>query len=60
MMPQDPDLSEAYWQGHFVSKEMASAYAKDIEKLAGLQGHQIPRAEVTKDPQGGWNVWVWE
>lgn len=60
MMPQEPDRSEAYWQAHFGSKEMADAYAADIEKLAGLQGEPIPRTRVTRDPKGGWNVWIME
>jgi hypothetical protein len=60
MMPQDPDQSEAYWQGHFATKEMAIAYAADIEKLmALLQDEEIPRTEITRDREGGWNVWVW-
>ncbi len=59
-MDSDPDLSEAHWQGHFGTKEMADAIAADIEKLASLQGETIPRTEVTRDREGGWNVWVWE
>jgi hypothetical protein len=59
-MESDPDLSEAYWQGHFSTKETADAYAADIEKLAGLQGETAPRTSVTRDREGGWHVWVWE
>lgn len=58
-MDQEPDRSEAHWQGHFSSREMAVAYAADIEKIAGMQGDPIPRTEVTRDREGGWNVWIW-
>lgn len=58
-MLDDPDLSEAYWQGHFGTKEMADAYAANIEKIAALQGEPVPRTSVTRDRDGGWNVWVW-
>lgn len=58
-MNQEPDYSEAYWQGHFDSREMAVAYAADIEKLAVLQNDPIPRTEVTRDRESGWNVWIW-
>lgn len=47
-------------KGTFGTKEEADAMAADIEKLAGLEGQQIPRTEVTHDRQGGWNVWIWE
>ena len=60
MMSQEPDRSECYWQAHFGTREMADALAADIEKLAGLQGESIPRTEVTHDPEGGWNVWIWK
>ena len=59
-MDSESDLSRAYWQGHFGTKEMADAYAADIEKVAALQGYEVPRTEVTRDREGGWNVWVWE
>lgn len=59
-MPQDPDRSVAWWQGHYGTKGDADAIAADIEKLAGLQGNPIPRTEVTRDREGGWNVWIWE
>lgn len=58
-MDQEPDRSEAYWQGHFGTREMAVAYAADIEKGAAMQGDPIPRTEVTRDREGGWNVWIW-
>lgn len=58
-MPQEPDRSEAWHQGHYGSKDMADALAADIEKLAALQGQPIPRTEVARDLEGGWNVWIW-
>ena len=60
MTDSPPDQSEAYWQGHFATKEMARAYAADIEKLAGLQGDPTPQTDVTPDREGGWSVWVWQ
>lgn len=60
MMDEPPDESVAYWQARFGTKDMADAYAADIEKLAGLEGQPIPRTKVTRDRQGGWNVWIWE
>lgn len=59
-MTSEPDHSEAWWQGHYAMREMAKAMAADIEKLAALQGEPAPRTEVTRDPEGGWNVWTWE
>lgn len=59
-MDSEPDRSEAWLQGHYGSREMATAMAADIEKLAALQGEPTPRIDVTPDPDGGWNVWVWE
>lgn len=59
-MFHEPDRSAAYRQGHYGTKAEADAMAADIEKLAGLQGDPIPRTEVTRDREGGWNVWIWE
>ena len=59
-MPEEPDLSQSYFQGHYGTKEMADAMAADIEKVACLQGDPIPRIEVTPDRDGGWNVWIWK
>jgi hypothetical protein len=56
----DPDRSEAHLYGYFGSREMADAFAADIEKMSGLQGIPIPRVEVMRCRRGGWNVWVWE
>ena len=60
MMDSEPDRSEAWLQGHYGSREMSTAMAADMEKLAALQGEPTPRIDVTPDPDGGWNVWVWE
>lgn len=59
-MDGEPDLAEAWPQGHFGTKEEADAYAADIEELAGLEGMDIPRLTVERDRRGGWNVWLWE
>lgn len=59
-MTNEPDRSAAWLQGHFDTKAEADAYAADIEKIAGLEGSFISRTEVTRDPEGGWNVWVWD
>lgn len=56
----EPDHTNHHWQAHFPTRAMATAYAADIEKLAAMQDEPTPRTEVTRDPEGGWNVWVWE
>lgn len=59
-MTSEPDHSKAWWQGHYATREMADAMAAGIEKLAALQGDPISHTEVTRDREGGWNVWIWE
>jgi hypothetical protein len=59
-MIQDEDRAECWIQSHSGTKAEADAFAADIEKLAALSGHPTPRVEVAHDPQGGWNVWIWE
>lgn len=58
-MDQEPDRSEAHWQGHFGSRETADLFAQALEEDAAEQGDPIPRTEVTRDREGGWNVWIW-
>jgi hypothetical protein len=59
-MPRDPDLSQAWHQGHYGTREEAEAVAAGIETLAVLHGQPIPHTEVTPDHHGGWNIWFWE
>ena len=54
-MDQEPDLSEAWCQGHYGTKAEADAIVADIEKLAALEGTPAPTARVEHDRQGGWN-----
>ena len=59
-MDKEPETGEYWLQGHYATRAEAEAMAADIDKLTGLQEQPAPHTCVTRDPQGGWCVWVWE
>jgi hypothetical protein len=42
------------------TKAEADAMMLDIEKLSALEGTSAPDMLVERDPNGGWNLWLWE
>lgn len=49
-MDQEPDRSEAHWQGHFGTFDGAHLFVCMVESISAAEGEPIPRTEVTQRP----------